>query len=110
MRPIHNHKLIVLRFAYLHIHPGDGLEKTILLAPSFQRFLDHDARLFLAELLDFIDAHVPHETRNLSGFYKWVAAAPTSEDQESYDHWVSAITPVPMPDPEGWTEVDTSHG
>ena len=108
MSPIHNHKLIVLRFAYLHLHPGGGLEKTILLAPSFQRFLDHEARHHLAELLDFIDAHVPHATRNLSGFYTWSTTEPSIEEEIIYQQRVNAITP--MPRPTGWEEVETSNG
>ena len=106
MSPIHNHKLIVLRFAYLHIHPGGGLEKTILLVPSFQRFLDREARQHCAELLDFIDAHVPHETRDRKGFNEWCKADPTPEEMVAYRQWDDAITP--MPRPTGWEEVDTS--
>ena len=108
MPPLHHHKTIVLNFAYRHIHPGGGLEKTILLTPSFQRFLDREARQHLAELLDFIDAHVPHDTRNRKGFDSWHSTQPTEEELTVYKQWLGAITP--MPRPTGWEEVDTSNG
>jgi hypothetical protein len=107
MPPIHHHKIIILKFAYLHIHPGGGLEKAILLTPSFQRFLDRDARLFLAELLDFIDAHVPHQARTRDGFDAWHNQYVTQDEAEVYTKWAEALTP--MPRPNGWEEVDTSH-
>jgi hypothetical protein len=107
MPPLHNHKIIVLKFAYLHIHPGGGLEKTILLTPSFQRFLDRDARQHLAELLDFIDAHVPHQARTRDGFDQWHNQYVTQNEAEVYAQWAEALTP--MPKPLGWEEVDTSH-
>jgi hypothetical protein len=108
MPPLHHHKRIVLNFAYLHIHPGGGLEKTILLAPSFQRFLDREARQHCAELLDFIDAHVPHDARNRQGFDLWHNTEPTESERVVYKQWLNAITP--MPRPTGWEEVDTSNG
>ena len=54
---IKHYKILILRFAYLHIHPGGGFEKLIKLAPQFQQFLDAEARMFLAELMDYADAH-----------------------------------------------------
>ena len=50
---IKHYKILILRFAYLHIHPGGGFEKLIKLAPQFQQFLDAEARMFLAELMDY---------------------------------------------------------
>jgi hypothetical protein len=109
MPPLHHHKKIVLNFAYLHIHPGGGIEKTILLTPSFQRFLDREARQHCAELLDFIDAHVPHECRNREGFDAWhINVHPSKEEEIVYQKWVDSITPMPRPVPTGWEEVDTS--
>lgn len=107
MSPIHHHKCIVLNFAYLHLHPGGGIEKTILLTPSFQRFLDREARQHCAELLDFIDAHVPHEARNRKGFDEWCRKDPTPEEMSVFRQWLDALTP--MPRSNGWEEVDTSN-
>jgi hypothetical protein len=108
MAPINHHKIIILKFAYLHIHPGGGLEKAILLTPSFQRFLDREARQHLTELLDFIDAHVPHQARTRDGFDEWHNERATEDEVTVYVQWVDALTP--MPRPTGWEEVDTSHG
>lgn len=108
MSPIHHHKIIVLKFAYLHVHPGGGIEKTILLTPSFQRFLDSTARQHIVELLDFIDAHVAHSTRNRQGFDDWIFEKPNEYEEREYDKWTSALTPIPRPN--GWEEVETSNG
>lgn len=108
MSPIRHHKIVILNFAYRHIHPGGGLEQTILLTPSFQRFLDREARQHCAELLDFIDAHVAHSSRTRQGFDDWVCEKPNEYEEREYDKWYEALTP--MPRPNGWEEVDTSHG
>lgn len=79
----------------------------IVLRPSFQRFLDSTARQHLAELLDFIDAHVAHSTRNQQGFNDWVCEQPNEYEEREYDKWVETLTPMPRPN---WTEVDTSNG
>lgn len=108
MPPITVHKRIILRFAYLHIHPGGGLEKTILLTPSFQRFLDKSAQTHLVELLNFIDAHVPHSARTRQGFDDWIFEHSNEYEEKEFDKWIEALEP--MPRPNGWEEVDTSHG
>jgi len=103
---IKHYKVLILRFAYLHIHPGGGFEKLIKLTPQFQQFLDKEARMFLAELLDFADAHVPHDCRNVMGFDDWLGDEPTHEEHLQFDKWLSVLQEVP----KGWEEVDTSHG
>jgi hypothetical protein len=108
MPPLHHYKRIILSFAYLHIHPGGGLEKTILLAPSFQRFLDREARQHLAELLDFIDAHVPHDARNRQGFDAWHNTDSTEDERVVYKQWLDSITPIPRQ--TGWEVIETSNG
>lgn len=107
-----HHRMLILNFAYLHIHPGGGYEGLIKLRPSFQRKLDFVSRTNLAELMDFADAHVPHDTRNAKGFEDWIQREPTEEETVLFDTWVSAITPMPrtvIHAPVGWEEVDTSN-
>lgn len=104
-----HYKILILRFAYLHIHPGGGIERLIKLVPQFQRYLDGTARMFLAEILDFADAHVPHDTRNVMGFDDWINDEPTHEEHLLFDKWMDTIREMPV-HPAGWEEVDTSHG
>jgi hypothetical protein len=104
-----HYKILILRFAYLHIHPGGGFEKLIKLTPQFQAFLDGQARMFLAEILDFADAHVPHDTRNVMGFDDWLRDEPTREEHLLFDKWMATLQEMPV-NPKGWEEVDTSNG
>lgn len=103
---VKHYKILILRFAYLHIHPGGGFEKLIKLKPQFQQFLDGQARVFLAEILDFADAHVPHDTRNADGFDDWLGQEPTRDEHLLFDKWMATLQEMP----KGWSEVDTSHG
>lgn len=104
-----HYKILILRFAYLHIHPGGGIERLIKLVPQFQSFLDGTARMFLTEILDFADAHVPHDTRNVMGFDDWINDEPTREEHLLFDKWMETLQEMPV-HPKGWEEVDTSHG
>lgn len=104
-----HYKILILRFAYLHIHPGGGIERLIKLVPQFQHYLDGTARMFLAEILDFADAHVPHDTRNADGFNDWINHEPTREEHLLFDKWMDTIREMPI-NPKGWDEVDTSNG
>lgn len=106
MTDLTHYRRLILNFAYNHIHPGGGFEALIKLRPGFQHKLDQAARENLAELLDFAEAHVPHDTRNAAGFDDWLGFEPTQRERELFDKWISAITPMPR----GWEEVDTSHG
>ena len=103
---IKHYKILLLRFAYLHIHPGGGFEKLIKKAPHYQRFLDNEARTHLAELLDFADAHIPEGIRNVMGFDDWLGDEPTREEHLEFDKWMSSLQEMP----KGWSEVDTSNG
>lgn len=105
-----HYKILILRFAYLHIHPGGGFEKLIKLTPQFQQFLDKEARMFLAEILDFADAHVPHDTRNAQGFDDWLGQEPDASEEALFNKWMASLAVVPYPTPNGWEEVDTSNG
>ena len=106
---VKHYKILILRFAYLHIHPGGGFEKLIKLKPQFQQFLDGQARVFLAEILDFADAHVPHDTRNADGFDDWLGQEPTRDEHLLFDKWMATLQEMPV-HPAGWDEVDTSNG
>jgi hypothetical protein len=106
---IKHYKILILRYCYLHLHPGGGFEKLIKLKPGFQRYLDGEARVFLAELLDFADAHVPHECRNADGFDDWLGQEPTFEEQVLFNKWLDTLQEMPIL-PKGWEEVDTSNG
>jgi hypothetical protein len=106
MTDLTHYRRLILSFAYLHIHPGGGFAGMIMLKPGFEDKLDHIAQANLCELLRFANAHVPHDTRNAQGFNDWLGEEPNMFEQESFDKWMSAITP--MPRPTGWEEVDTS--
>lgn len=105
---IKHYKILILRFCYLHIHPGGGFERFIKLTPGFQGFLDGQARMFLAELLDFADAHVPHDTRNADGFDDWLGQEPTRDEHLQFDKWVATLQELPVnpKHPEGWEIID----
>ncbi len=103
---IKHYKILILRFAYLHIHPGGGFERLIKLKPGFQQGLDKEARVFLAELLDYADAHVPHDTRNVMGFDDWLGDEPTREEHLEFDKWVASLQEMPRPAPQGWEIID----
>ena len=100
-----HYKILILRFAYLHIHPGGGFEKLIKLAPGFQQRLDQQARMFLTEILDFADAHVPHDTRNVMGFDDWLGDEPTREEHLLFDKWMATLQEMPV-HPVGWEIID----
>jgi hypothetical protein len=102
---IKHYKILILRFAYLHIHPGGGFERLIKLKPGFQQGLDKEARVFLAELLDFADAHVPHDTRNVMGFDDWLGDEPTREEHLEFDKWMATLQEMPV-HPTGWEIID----
>lgn len=103
---VNHYKLVILRFAYLHIYPGTGIEGLIKHKPGFQTTLDSQARMCLAELMDCADAHVPHDTRNVMGFDDWLKDEPTEEEHLQFEKWVYVL----QESPKGWSEVDTSHG
>ena len=102
---IKHYKILILRFAYLHIHPGGGFEKLIKLTPQFQQFLDKEARMFLAELLDFADAHVPHDCRNVMCFDDWLGDEPTRKEHLEFDKWMATLQEMPV-HPAGWEIID----
>lgn len=102
---IKHYKILILRFAYLHIHPGGGFQALITLKPGFQHRLDKEARVFLAELLDFADAHVPHDTRNVMGFDDWLGDEPTREEHLEFDKWMATLQEMPV-HPTGWEIID----
>ena len=102
---IKHYKILILRFAYLHIHPGGGFERLIKLKPGFQQGLDKEARMFLAEILDFADAHVPHDTRNAQGFDDWLGDEPTREEHLLFDKWMATLQEMPV-HPTGWEIID----
>jgi len=102
---IKHYKILILRFAYLHIHPGGGFERLIKLKPGFQQGLDKEARMFLAEILDFADAHVPHDTRNVMGFDDWLGDEPTREEHLEFDKWMATLQEMPV-HPTGWEIID----
>lgn len=102
---IKHYKILILRFAYLHIHPGGGFERLIKLKPGFQQGLDKEARVFLAEILDFADAHVPHDTRNAQGFDDWLGDEPTREEHLLFDKWMATLQEMPV-HPTGWEIID----
>ena len=108
MTDLTHYRLLILNFAYRHLHPGDGFAGLIMLKPGFEGRLDHIAQANLCELLKFATAHVPHDTRNVMGFDDWLHDEPNEFDEALFNKWVSAITP--MPRPTGWEEVDTSNG
>jgi hypothetical protein len=110
MTDLTHYRTIILRFAYLHIHPGGGLAAMIMLKPGFEDKLDHIAQANLCELLKFANGHVPHDTRNAQGFNDWLGEEPNMFEKESFNKWMSAITPMPRPTPAGWEEVDTTNG
>ena len=111
MTDLTHYRIIILRFAYLHIHPGGGIGAMIMLKPGFEEKLDHIAQANLVELLRFAGAHVPHDTRNADGFNRWINSGmePTPVEIAKYHNVVDSITPIPRPTPAGWEEVDTSN-
>jgi hypothetical protein len=110
MTDLTHYRTIILRFAYLHIHPGGGLAAMIMLKPGFEDKLDQIAQANLCELLRFANGHVPHDTRYAQGFHDWLREEPNMFEKEEFDKWMSAITPIPRPVPAGWEEVDTTNG
>lgn len=108
MTDLTHYRLLILNFAYRHLHPGDGFAGLIMLKPGFEGRLDHIAQDNLCELLKFATAHVPYNTRSAQGFNDWINTESNEFDEASFNKWVSAITP--MSRPTGWEEVDTSNG
>jgi len=108
---IKHYKILILRFAYLHIYPGSGIEGLIQLKPGFEWNLDSIACNNLCELLKFAGAHIPRDTRNADGFNKWCneGMEPTREEHLLFDKWMETIREMPV-NPKGWDEVDTSNG
>ena len=112
MTDLKHYKMLILRFAYLHIYPVSGIEELILLKPGFEWNLDSIACDNLCELLKFAGAYVPHKTRNADEFNKWCnhGVEPTPVEIATYLDVADGLTPMPRPTPAGWEEVDTSNG
>jgi len=100
---IKHYKMTLLRFAYLHLPPGSGLEGLIMLKPSFQRALDKEARQHLAELMDYADAHVDHSCRTADGIEQWIKLGSTLEEQRLFNKWADVLQEIP---PKGWEIID----
>lgn len=112
MTDLKHYKMLILRFAYLHIYPGSGIEGLILLKPGFEWNLDSIVCDNLCELLKFAGAHVPHKTRSADEFNKWCnnGMEPTPVELEAYLYAADTLTPMPRPTPAGWEEVETDNG